>query len=126
MKKLQNKYSMLKRFVVSAAILASTTTAFAHVHLISASPAVNASTSVAPKNLTLNFGSDVMLMNIKVVDSQQKNVPLNYEINHSMKKSFDVPVANLDKGKYTVNWTAMGNDGHNMNGSYSFTIEPNQ
>jgi hypothetical protein len=36
-----------------------------------------------------------------------------------MKKSFDVAVPKLKKGKYTVVWTTMGTDGHNMNGEYN-------
>lgn len=124
MQKIHNTSSSFKRILLATTILLSAHSAFAHIHLMSASPAINATTSVTPTKLTLNFADEVMLMSIKVVDAQQQNVPLNYEINHGMKKSFDVPLTLSAKGKYTVTWGAMGNDGHNMTGDYSFTVEP--
>jgi methionine-rich copper-binding protein CopC len=104
-------------------MIVATTTTFAHVSLVSAIPAENASILSQPKNLTLNFGAEVMLMNIKLLDAQRRDVPLKYEVTHDLKKSFDVALPKLKKGKYTVVWTTMGKDGHNMNGEYSFTIK---
>ncbi len=113
----------LRNVVVAATMIVATTTTFAHVSLVSAIPAENASILSQPKNLTLNFGAEVMLMNIKLLDAQRRDVPLKYEVTHDLKKSFDVALPKLKKGKYTVVWTTMGKDGHNMNGEYSFTIK---
>jgi len=123
MKLFQNKVTALRNILVAATMIVATTTTFAHVSLVSATPAVNASILTQPKNLTLNFGAEVMLMNVKLLDAQRRDVPLKYEVNHDLKKSFDIALPKLKKGKYTVVWTTMGKDGHNMNGEYSFTIK---
>ena len=123
MKLFQNKMTALRNVVVAATMIVATTTTFAPVSLVSAIPAENASILSQPKNLTLNFGAEVMLMNIKLLDAQRRDVPLKYEVTHDLKKSFDVALPKLKKGKYTVVWTTMGKDGHNMNGEYSFTIK---
>ena len=123
MKLFQNKMTALRHVVVAATMIVATTTTFAQVSLVSAIPAENASILSQPKNLTLNFGAEVMLMNIKLLDAQRRDVPLKYEVTHDLKKSFDVALPKLKKGKYTVVWTTMGKDGHNMNGEYSFTIK---
>ena len=123
MKLFQNKMTALRNVVVAGTMIVATTTTFAHVSLVSAIPAENASILSQPKNLTLNFGAEVMLMNIKLLDAQRRDVPLKYEVTHDLKKSFDVALPKLKKGKYTVVWTTMGKDGHNMNGEYSFTIK---
>ena len=123
MKLFQNKMTALRNVVVAATMTVATTTTFAHVSLVSAIPAENASILSQPKNLTLNFGAEVMLMNIKLLDAQRRDVPLKYKVTHDLKKSFDVALPKLKKGKYTVVWTTMGKDGHNMNGEYSFTIK---
>jgi len=115
--------SALRNTLVGATLIVTASSAFAHVKLESAIPAINASVASQPKNITLNFGEEVMLMNVKLLDAQRKDIPLNYKITHDMKKSFDVAASKLKKGKYTVVWTTMGADGHNMNGEYNFTIK---
>ncbi|ABO13345.2 MULTISPECIES: copper resistance CopC family protein [Acinetobacter] len=123
MKIFQNKVSVLRNVLVGATMVVAASSAFAHVKLESATPAINASVASQPQNITLNFGEEVMLMNVKLLDAQRKDIPLNYKITHDMKKSFEVAVPKLKKGKYTVVWTTMGADGHNMNGEYNFTLK---
>ena len=123
MKIFKNKMSALRNTLVGATLIVTASSAFALVKLESATPAINASVASQPKNITLNFGEKVMLMNVKLLDAQRKDIPLNYKITHDMKKSFDVAAPKLKKGKYTVVWTTMGADGHNMNGEYNFTIK---
>ncbi|HCA5285782.1 TPA: copper resistance protein CopC [Acinetobacter nosocomialis] len=123
MKIFQNKVSALRNVLVGATMVVAASSAFAHVKLESATPAINASVASQPQNITLNFGEEVMLMNVKLLDAQRKDIPLNYKVTHDLKKSFEVAVPKLKKGKYTVVWTTMGTDGHNMNGEYSFTIK---
>lgn len=123
MKIFQNKVSVLRNVLVGATMVVAASSAFAHVKLESATPAINASVASQPQNITLNFGEEVMLMNVKLLDAQRKDIPLNYKITHDMKKSFEVAVPKLKKGKYTVVWTTMGADSHNMNGEYNFTLK---
>ncbi|MFA3132577.1 copper resistance CopC family protein [Acinetobacter pittii] len=123
MKIFQNKVSVLRNVLVGATMVVAASSAFAHVKLESATPAINASVASQPQNITLNFGEEVMLMNVKLLDAQRKDIPLNYKITHDMKKSFEVAVPKLKKGKYTVVWTTLGADGHNMNGEYNFTLK---
>ncbi|KOR14794.1 MULTISPECIES: copper resistance CopC family protein [Acinetobacter] len=123
MKIFQNKVSVLRNVLVGATMVVAASSAFAHVKLESATPAINASVASQPQNITLNFGEEVMLMNVKLLDAQRKDIPLNYKITHDMKKSFEVAVPKLKKGKYTVVWITMGADGHNMNGEYNFTLK---
>lgn len=123
MKASPNNMTKLRNVLFGAAMLITATNAMAHVDLASSTPAMNASITTAPKSLVLNFSGEVMLMNIKLLDAQRTNIPLNYKVNHDLKKIFNVPVPALKKGKYFVVWTTMGKDGHNMNNEYSFTIK---
>ena len=113
----------LRNVLLGATLVVAASSAFAHVNLESATPAINTSVANQPKSIMLNFGGEVMLMNVKLLDAQRKDIPLNYQVTHDMKKSFEVTVPKLKKGKYTVVWTTMGTDGHNMNGEYNFTIK---
>ncbi|WP_336142501.1 copper resistance CopC family protein [Acinetobacter sp. 102] len=119
----QNSKTMLRNLIVGTTLTIATSTAFAHVSLISATPAANTTVSTQPKNLSLNFADEVMLMKIQVLDEQRRELPLNYKVSHDLKKTFDIAIPTLKKGKYTVLWSTMGKDGHNMNGEYSFTLK---
>lgn len=116
----RNKITTFQSVFLATALLGSATNALAHVQLVSTVPAINATVTAQPKNLILNFGEEVMLMNIKLSDAQQNNIALSYKVNHDLKKSFSIATPQLTKGKYTVSWATMGKDGHNMNGEYSF------
>lgn len=119
----QNSKTMLRNLIVGTTLTIATSTAFAHVSLISATPAANTTISTQPKNLSLNFADEVMLMKIQVLDEQRRELPLNYKVSHDLKKTFDIAIPTLKKGKYTVLWSTMGKDGHNMNGEYSFSFK---
>jgi methionine-rich copper-binding protein CopC len=122
MKAFQKISVTVRNAVIVFAVAMTTTSAFAHTTLQSAIPAVNAKVA-APTKLTLTFGEPVMLMGLKVTNAQLKNVPLNFKVSSDMKKSFVFAVPKLAKSTYTVNWVIMGEDGHNMNGSYKFTVK---
>ncbi|MEN5174042.1 copper resistance protein CopC [Acinetobacter sp. Ac_3412] len=119
----QNSKTMLRNLIVGTTLTIATSTAFAHVSLISSTPAANTTVSTQPKNLSLNFADEVMLMKIQVLDEQRRELPLNYKVSHDLKKTFDIAIPTLKKGKYTVLWSTMGKDGHNMNGEYSFSFK---
>lgn len=123
MKLFHNKMSVLRNILVGTTIVVTASSAFAHVKLESTTPTINASIASQPKSITLNFGGEVMLMNVKLLDAQRRDIPLNYQVSHDLKKSFEVTVPKLKNGKYTVVWTTMGTDGHHMSGEYNFTIQ---
>lgn len=119
----QKSKTLLRNLFVGITMIIATSTAFAHVSLISSTPAANTTVSAQPKNLSLNFADEVMLMKIQILDEQSQALPLNYKVSHDLKKTFDVALPTLKKGKYNVLWSTMGKDGHNMNGAYSFTLK---
>jgi methionine-rich copper-binding protein CopC len=122
MKAFQKILVSVRNAVIVSAVAITTTSAFAHTTLQSAIPAVNSKVT-APSKLTLTFGEPVMLMGLKLTNAQKKNVPLNFKVSSDMKKSFDIAVPKLAKSTYTESWTIMGDDGHNMSGSYQFTVK---
>ena len=108
--------------IVSSVLFSSNV--FAHAALQSATPAVNASISSAPDKLVLNFSEPVMLMGIKLNNkTTQKGIPLNYQPSASLGKTHEVKLPGISAGQYEVQWQIMGNDGHSMNGKYSFTLK---
>ena len=122
MKTFQKNLVSVRNAVIVIAVAMTTNSAFAHTTLQSAIPAVNAKVA-APSKLTLTFGEPVMLMGLKLTNAQKKNVPLNFKVSSVMNKSFEIAVPKLAKSTYTESWTIMGDDGHNMSGSFQFTVK---
>lgn len=113
----------MRNVTLVSAIIFSTTSAFAHTSLQSATPAVNATVTAQPTKLVLNFGEPVMLMGIQLLDDKQNNIALNYKVTSELKKSYEVVIPKLVDSTYTVNWIIMGKDGHNMSGKYNFGLK---
>ena len=94
--------------------------AFAHTHLEKSSPANGSTLSKAPTELVLTFEEDVQVTAVSIetgdhVKQDMKLIPVT-------AKSISLPLHALNPGAYTVNWRALGDDGHVMTGHFSFTI----
>ena len=119
----QHFFNAMCQIVVTSALVVSTTSAFAHTSLQSAIPAVESTVTAQPNKLVVSFGEPVMLMGIKLVDAKQNNIELNYKVTSGLKNTHEIAIPQLADSTYTVVWTSMGKDGHNMSGRYNFSLK---
>ena len=119
----QHLITSMRPIAVASVLIVSATSAFAHTSLQSAIPAVNSTITAQPSKLVVSFGEPVMLMGIKLVDAKQNNIELNYKVSSDLKKIHEITVPQLADSTYTVVWTSMGKDGHNMSGKYNFSLK---
>jgi hypothetical protein len=111
--------------LLAAAATMGTASAWAHAVLQSAAPAKDAEVA-APKEVVLHFNEklEAAFSSIKVVDSQGKAVSTdNAVVDEADPAAIKVAVPTLATGKYTVQFVAVGHDGHRRNGQYSFTVK---
>lgn len=97
---------------------------WAHAELVSSEPAAGATVPSGLRQLSLTFNEDLSPGSQLVVYADQfAPVP-------GVTSTVDGPVlraefaAALREGVYTVQWTAVGSDGHPVAGSYQFAIAP--
>ena len=109
---------------VSAGMTLGATLAYAHATLVRAEPTVNGSVS-APAAITLHFNEPLSarVSNFKVTDVGGKEVMVMPAPAPDSKSLAAKPHSPLTPGPYTVSWTAVGDDGHPMKGTYSFTVK---
>ena len=104
-------------------VLACGDIAYGHAHLQVSEPA-NASTVMQPpKRIVLQFNEATQLtvLTLQKGESQpQKLEPLP----GTAAKSISVPLPAIDAGAYVVSWRAIGDDGHVVSGTLSFTVAP--
>lgn len=111
------------KYLVAAILLTTTTIAAGHTGLDSSIPADGAMLMESPKTVELDFTADVNLTKFEVVNKMSgAAVEVEFTPSATASSYFSVPVAELAKGHYQVNWALLGGDGHQMTGSFDFMV----
>jgi methionine-rich copper-binding protein CopC len=101
--------------------------ALAHAFLDRANPAVGATLTVVPTEVTITFteGLEPDFSSLAVEDASGQRVDLDdaHTAPHDATQ-FSVGLKPLKPGSYKVLWRATSVDTHKTSGSYSFTVVP--
>jgi len=112
---------MVKKIIALAAIyLMSASPALAHAALKLSTPKAG-TTVAAPQNLSLTFTENVRLTAVRLTNAG-KNIAVETDRAAPAKDTFSLPLSTLAPGTYQVRWTALGADGHAVNGTFTFTV----
>lgn len=117
----------VKRFVVFfvaiGALLVLPRIALAHAHLLSSTPAANASVHGPNVTFDLKYNSRVdlkgSLLTLVRPDGQTQKLALD---SNSDETNLDAH-ATLKPGSYTLRWQALSTDGHITRGEIPFTVQ---
>lgn len=119
--------TVLKALTLSTALLVSGG-AFAHAHLVSATPAADSHVPSAERiELTFNEAltpraSRITLSRVNADKSLTAVESLKIELAGDNKILRATPPQKLAPGNYKVEWRAVGGDNHPMTGDYQFMI----
>jgi methionine-rich copper-binding protein CopC len=103
--------------------LAIAATAFAHTALTEATPGDGAMMKQGPAHINLTFNGPVKLVKLELMGVGHE-MPTNFESNSEAKNAFMIETPGMHPGAFTVNWAVIGEDGHTVADSYSFTVDP--
>jgi methionine-rich copper-binding protein CopC len=98
-------------------------TAFAHTALTEAMPGDGAMIKQGPAHINLTFNGPVRLVKLELMGVGHE-MPTNFESNTEAKNAFMIETPGMHPGAFTVNWAVIGEDGHTVADSYSFTVDP--
>ena len=114
---------MLNTIIASVATigLLSASPAFAHAALKVSAPQSGA-TVAAPQTLSLTFSEKVRLTQVKLTADGKDVSGVQVDRAAPAAPSFNVPLPKLAPAKYEVRWSALGDDGHPVNGTFTFTV----
>ncbi|MEE9313034.1 MAG: copper resistance CopC family protein [Rhizobiaceae bacterium] len=111
---------MTRFLIVLASVFFITTTANAHSPLKSTAPQKDAILEAAPKEIVLNFAKMVRITKVTLAkDDTEAKLELPFK---KFTNDISIPNPTTGVGSYTVNWRALGKDGHALKGSFSFTV----
>jgi methionine-rich copper-binding protein CopC len=100
--------------------------AAAHAKLTSSEPAAGATVSPAPKALALTFNEKIeeSFSSVTVKDAGGKDVAsAKAHVDAANPAILRLDVPTLAPGVYTVQWIAVGHDGHRRTGDFTFTVK---
>ena len=115
--------SLLHWFATLALTFGLSSLALAHTALTGSVPEKGATVS-SPSVMMLTFGADVRLVKVTLTGSAGE-LDTGFSPVAAADAQFHVPMPFLQAGAYTVNWTAIGADGHSVSDSFGFTVDPN-
>ncbi len=115
----------MRALLLSAALVWSlliVVAAQAHTSLVASAPAEGESTP-PPAAITLTFGAEVRLVEVRVTHDKAGGINLEETRDLTPATEFTIPVPPLTPGGYRVEWIAMGGDSHKMTGEFGFSVE---
>ncbi len=118
-----NKIKLIPILGVLGIVLLNPVSAFAHVALTESMPPADSTINTAPESLMLMFTEEVRLLKAAITAQDGKEIDIGFKPMAMAMKHFNVPLPALAEGVYQVNWTVMGDDGHRMDESFTFTID---
>jgi methionine-rich copper-binding protein CopC len=121
---------IIKRHIVAtvaatAFAFTATTAAFAHAHLVRATPAAGGTVHDAPGEVVLRFNEklETAFSTVVVRDAAGKQVDkADGQVDKADHTVMKVSLQPLTPGVYKVEWRALSTDTHKSNGDFAFTI----
>ena len=112
---------MIKTFLCT--LLALPLLVQAHTALKESTPGDGVTLSTIPSNLDLVFNADVRLIKLELMGVGHE-MATNFEPSSEVASSYKIETPGMHPGEFTVNWAAIGADGHTVTNSFSFVVDP--
>ena len=113
----------MKYLIVAALFALSAVPASAHSKANKMEPANGAIVSAVPSDVSLTFVKEIRLTKVSMTHAGKHSEELNLGDQKAFSKEYSVPMKDLGAGSYVIEWRGLGDDGHAMNGSFSFEVE---
>ena len=112
---------MIKTFLCM--LLALPVLVQAHTALKESTPGDGVTISTIPSNLDLVFNADVRLIKLELMGVGHE-MATNFEPSSEVASIYKIQTPGMHPGEFTVNWAAIGSDGHTVTNSFSFVVDP--
>ena len=113
----------MKNFLLAGLIGIWATGAMAHSPLQKTTPANEAIVAEMPSEVLLNFKGDIRLTRVSITHADTHSMDMDLGAQTSFTQEFSLPMHDMGAGVYVVKWRGLGDDGHALNGSFSFIVE---
>jgi methionine-rich copper-binding protein CopC len=109
--------------LVALTVLAAPLAAYAHAKMVASMPKDGATVAAGLLDIEMTFSHPMRLTLLRVHRADDdKDVGLQSALPKSFTEAAKVSIDALTAGAYDVSWTAVSEDGHVMQGSFSFKV----
>jgi hypothetical protein len=113
----------MKNLIIALIIsMAFSSMAFAHVSLVSSSPAEGEVMDVAPKKIEMVLSQAAKIISIKIENTQGEKFSTS-ALPKGLVEKVSVTIPELASGSYVITWRGASKDMHAMSGKIKFSIK---
>ncbi len=113
----------MKRILLACALVAASATAWSHARMDTTHPADGAVTAEVPSHVVLQFATPIRLTLVETTHPDHEPVRVDLGEDPAFAERFELPLADLGKGSYRVEWRGLSADGHIVQGAFAFEVE---
>lgn len=111
----------MTRPILTGLMLLWASSAFAHSPLEITVPANEAIVAEVPNEIVLDFKGNIRLTRVTMTHAVHE-ADLDLEGFSGFISDYTIPIQSMGAGTYQIEWRGLGDDGHPMNGTFSFTV----
>tara|TARA_B110000977_G_scaffold182184_1_gene243577 strand:+ start:1142 stop:1483 length:342 start_codon:yes stop_codon:yes gene_type:complete len=113
----------MKTFLRAGMIGIWATGAIAHSPLDGTTPTNEAIVTEMPTEVLMDFKGNIRLTRVSITHANKHSMDMDLGEQSAFTQEFALPMHDMGAGVYVVEWRGLGNDGHALNGTFSFTVE---
>ena len=113
----------MKNFLISVIICFWATIAMAHSPLDQTTPANEDLITEVPTEILMKFKADIRMTRVSISYEGDDSIKMDLGNQTNFMQEFSLPMHDMGKGAYVVEWRGLSADGHALNGAFSFTVE---
>ena len=109
----------MKRLMTAALLCLVATPAFAHSAVNATTPENGAVVTEAPPHIVLTFANRFLLTRVQITYDDHSAVDLDLGEQKAFATRFVVPLTDMGRGLYRVEWRGLAGDGHAMRDAFT-------
>lgn len=113
----------MKTILLAVMIGIWATGAMAHSPLDATTPANDATVTEMPTEVLMDFKGDIRLTRVSITHADTHTMDMDLGDQTAFTQEFVLPMQDMGAGTYVVEWRGLGDDGHALNGTFSFIVE---
>ena len=121
--KIERLNNKMKNFLISIIICFWATIALAHSPLDRTTPANEDVITEVPTEILMKFKADFRMTRVSISYAGDDSIKMDLGNQTNFMQEFSLPMHDMGKGAYLVEWRGLSADGHALNGAFSFTVE---
>lgn len=113
----------MKSLLYAAAISILSGTAMAHSPLELTVPSNEAQIVTEPETIDMTFKKGMRLTKVSMTHADHPAVSLDIAGAKGFITEYSLPMQKMGPGTYLIEWRGLGQDGHAINGDFTFSVE---